>query len=168
MATHSSTFAWRIPWTEEPDGLQSQFSSVTQSCPILCDPMDCSTPVFPVFYQLPELAQTYVHWGHPTISSSVIPFSSCLQSFPQSGSFLISRFFASGGQSIGASVQPQSFQWIFRIDFLQDWLVWSPCSPWDFQESSPTPQSKSISSSALRFLYSPTLTYDYWKNHSFD
>ena len=51
-----------------------------------------------------------------------------------------------------------SFQWIFRTDFLYNWLVTSPCSPRDSQESSPTPQFKSIDSSALSFLYSPTLT----------
>ena len=68
------------------------------------------------------------------------------------------------------SYQHQSFQWIFRTDFPQDGLVGSPCSPRDSQESSPTPQFKSISSSALSFLYNPTLTsiHDYWKNHSFD
>ena len=60
-------------------------------------------------------------WCHPTISSSVAPFSSCLQSFPASGSFPMSQFFTSGGQSIGAS--DQSFQWIFRTDFLKNWLV---------------------------------------------
>ena len=101
-------------------------------------------------------------WCHPTISSSVVPFSSCLQSFPASGSFQMSQFFASGAQS--AELQHQSFQWIFSTDFL------SPCSPKDSQESSPTPQFKSINSSVLSFLYSPTLTsiHDYWKNHSFD
>ena len=59
----------------------------------------------------------------------------------------------------------QSFQWIFRNDFLYDWLVWSPCSPRDFQESCPTPQFKSINLSVLGFLYSLTLTsiHDYWK-----
>ena len=66
-----------------------QFSSVAQLCPTLCDPMDCSMPGFPVHHQLPELAQTHVHWVsrwcHPTISSSVVPFSSCLQSFPNQG-----------------------------------------------------------------------------------
>ena len=57
-------------------------------------------------------------WCHQTISSSVVPFASCLQSFPGSGSFLMSKFFASGGQSIGASVsEHQCFQWIFRVDF---------------------------------------------------
>ena len=57
-----------------------------------------------------------------------------------------------------------------RTDFLYEWLVGSPCSPRDSQESSPTPQFKTINSSVLSFLYSPTLTsiHDYWKNHSFD
>ena len=109
-------------------------------------------------------------WCHPTILSSVVPFSSCLQSFPALGSFPISQFFASGGQILEFQLQHQSFQWIFRTDFLLDWLVGSPCSPRDFQESSPTPQFKSINSSVLSFIYSPTLTsiHDYWKNHSFD
>ena len=61
-----------------------QFHSVTQLCPTLWDPMDCSMPGFPVHYQLLELAQTHIH---TTISSSVVPFSSCLQSFPASGFF---------------------------------------------------------------------------------
>ena len=109
-------------------------------------------------------------WCHPTISASVIPFSSSLQSFPALGSFPRSQFFTSGGQSIEFQLQHQSFQWIFRTDFLQDGLVGSPCSPRGSQESSPTPQFKTINSSVLSFLYSPTLTsiHDYWKNHSFD
>ena len=67
-------------------------------------------------------------------------------------------------------LQHQSFQWIFRVDFLKDWLVWSPCNPRDTQESSPTPQFKSINSSALNIPYCPTLIsiHDYWKNYSFD
>ena len=67
-------------------------------------------------------------------------------------------------------LQRQSFQWIFRTDFLEDGLVGSPCSPRDSQESSPTPQFKSINSLALSFLYSPTFTsiHNYWKNHSID
>ena len=83
-------------------------------------------------------------WYHPTMSSSVILFSSCLQSFPASGSFPMSQFFASGGQSIRILAQHQSFQWIFRTNFLQDGLVGFPFSPRDSQESSPTPQFKSI------------------------
>ena len=63
-------------------------------------------------------------WSHPTISSSVLPFSSCLQYFPASGSFPVSQFFASGGQSFAASqLQHQSYQWIFRTDFLYDLLT---------------------------------------------
>ena len=79
--------------------------------------MHCSTPGFPVYHQLPELSQTHVHWVgwcHPTISTSVVPFSSCLRSFPASGSFPRSQFFVSGGQSIEisalASVLPINIQ----------------------------------------------------------
>ena len=96
-------------------------------------------------------------------------FSSRLQSFPASGSFPMSQFFTSGGQSIGvsasASVLPMNIQDWFSLG-----LVGSPCSPRDSQESSPTPQFKSINSLVLSFLHSPTLTsiQDYWKNHSLD
>ena len=84
--------------------MQNQFGSVAQSCLTFCDPMNCSTPGLPVHHQLPESTQTYVDpWCHPTISSSVIPFSSCPQSFPTSGSFPRSQLFASGSQSIGVS-----------------------------------------------------------------
>ena len=82
-------------------------------------------------------------WCHPIISSSVVPFSSCLQSFPASGAFLVSQFLASGGQSIGTSASASVIPMLFRTDFLYDWLVGSPCSPRDSQEFSPTPQFKS-------------------------
>ena len=81
-----------------------QFNSVAQLCLTLCDPMDCSTPGFPVHHQLPEPTQIHAHRVHDAIqpiSSSVVPFSSHLQSFPASGSFQTSQLFASGGQSIG-------------------------------------------------------------------
>ena len=109
-------------------------------------------------------------WSHPTISSSVVPFSSCPQSFPTSVSFQMSQLFTSGGQSIGVQLQLQSFQWTPRTDLLWDGLVGTPHSQRDSQESSPTPQFKSINSSALSFLHSPTLTsiHDHWKNHSLD
>ena len=99
------------------------------------------------------------------------PFlSSYVQSFPASCSFPMSQFFAPGGQRIGVQFQHQFFQWIFRTDLLHNGLVGSPCSPRDSQESSSTPQFKSINSSVLSFLHSPTLTsiHDYWKNHNFD
>ena len=81
-------------------GTTGQFSSVTQSCPTLCDPMNCSTPGLPIHHQLPELTQTHVH---PAISSSVIPFSSCPQSLPASESFPMSQLSAWGGPSTGVS-----------------------------------------------------------------
>ena len=94
-----------------------QFSSVAQSCLTLCDPMDCSIPGFPVHHQLLELTQTHVHWvsdAIPTISSSVVPFFSRLQSFPASESFPMSQLFAWVGQSSGvsawASVLPKKSQ----------------------------------------------------------
>ena len=118
--------------------------------------MDCSTPGFPVHHQLQEFTQNHVHWVSDaiqiSISSSVIRFSFCLQSFPASGSFPMSQFFASGAKVLEFQLQYQSFQWIFRTDFLQDGLVKSPCSPRDSQESFPTPQFKSVNSSALSFF----------------
>ena len=82
-----------------------QFSSVAQSCPTLCDPMNHSTPGLPVHHQPSESTHPCPSswWCHPTISSSFVPFSSCPQSFPASESFPISQLFASGGQRIGVS-----------------------------------------------------------------
>ena len=119
----------------------------------------CPSPTPRVYSNSGPLSQ----WCHPAISSSVVPFSSCLQSFPASGSFPISQFFTSGGKVLEVQLQHQSFQWIFRTDFLSDGPIGSPCSPRDSQESSPIPQFKSISSSALSFLYGRTLTsvHDY-------
>ena len=103
-----------------------QFSSVAQSSLTVCNPMNCSMPGFPVHQQLPELTQNSCplsQWCHPTISSSVIPFSSRPQSFPAAGSFPVSQFFASGGQSIGASasasVLPMNMDW-----FPLRWTGW--------------------------------------------
>ena len=91
-------------------------------------------------------------WCHQTVSSSVTLFSSCFQSFPSSGAFPVSWIFASHGKALKLQLQHWSFQWIFRVDFCWDWLVWSPCSPRDSQESSPTPQFKSINSLVLNLL----------------
>ena len=93
-------------------------------------------------------------WCHPPISSSVVPFSSCLQSCPSSWSFLMSQFFASGGQSFSFSISP-SKEYAGLISFRINWF-WSPR---DSQESSPTPQFKSINYLAFSFVYSSTLTY---------
>ena len=109
-------------------------------------------------------------WCHPAISSSVIPFSSSLQSFPASGSFPMSQLFARGGQSTGvsasASVLPMNIQNWFPLG----WTGWISLQSKGLLESSPTPQFKSINSSVLSFLYGPPLTSidDHWKNHSFE
>ena len=107
---------------------------------------------------------------HPAISSSVILFSSCLQSFPASESFQMSQLFALGGQSIGvsasASVLPMNTQDWFPLG----WTGWISLQPKGLSSVFSTPQYKSIDSSALSFLRSPTLTsiHDHWKNHSLD
>ena len=104
------TLIYKLRFTSGPCkgmGDSAQFSSVAQSCPTLCDPMNHSTPGRPVHHLLPEFTQTHVHWVsqwcHPAISSSVVPFSSCPQSLPASGYFQMSQLFASGGQSVGVS-----------------------------------------------------------------
>ena len=109
-------------------------------------------------------------WCHPAISSSVIPFSSGPQSLPASESFPMSQLFAWGGQSTGISALASFFPKKSQGWPLQNGLVGSPCSPRDSQESSPTPQFKSINYLALSFLHSPTLTsiHDHRKNHSLD
>ena len=109
-------------------------------------------------------------WCHPAISSSIVLFSSCPESLPKSGSFPMSQLFAWGGQNIGVSASASLLQWTSKTDLLQNGLVGSSSSPRNSKESSATPQFKSINSSALSFLHSPTLTsiHDHWKNHSLD
>ena len=144
-----------------------------QSCPTLCHSMDCSTPAFPDHHHLLELAQTCVHWvgdaiqpSHPLSS----PYSCAFNLFQYQGLFQWVSSLHHVAKVLEFQLQHQPFQKIFRIDFLWDCLVWSPCSPKDSQESSPTWVFKSVNSLALSFLYGPTLTsiHDYWKNHSFD
>ena len=106
---------------------------------------------------------------HPTIWSSVVPFSSC-QSFLTSGFFKWVSSSHQVAKVLKFQLQHQSFQWTLRADLLYKGLVGYPCSPRDSQESSPIPEFKSINFLALSFLYSPTLTsiHDYWKKHSLD
>ena len=113
-------------------------------------------------------------WCHPAISSSATPFSFCLQSFPAWGSFHMKYPKYCG---LNFSISPSneysrliSFQWIFKIDFLQGWLVCSLCSVKDSQESSLAPQFEDISSLVLSLLYGPTLIsiHEYWRNYSFN
>ena len=150
-----------------------QFSSVAQSCPTLCDPMNCSTPGLPVHHQLPEFTQTHVHWVGDAIQPSH-PLSSpsppALNLSQHQGLFQWVSSLHQVAKILEFQLQHKSFQWTPRTDLLQNGLIGSPCSPRDSQESSPTPQFKSINSSALSFLYSLTLTSipDHWKNHSLD
>ena len=134
--------------------------------------MDCSMPGFPVHHQLPELAQTHVHWVGDTIHPShrLSSPSPAFNLSQHQGLFQWVSSLYQVAKVLEFQLQHQSFQWIFRTDLLQNGLVGSPCSPRDSQESSPTPQFKSINSMALSFLYSPTLTsiHNYWKNHSLD
>ena len=111
-------------------------------------------------------------WWHPTIASSVVPFSSWLQSFPVSGSFQMNQLFVSGGQSIGVSILTSVLPMNIQDWFPLGWTGWISLQSKRLSNSSTvqTPQFKSISSSVLSFLYSPTLIsiHDYWKNHNFD
>ena len=152
----------------------SKVSSVQFSCSVVSDSLrphelqytrpPCLSPTPGVHPNPCPLSR----WCHPTISSSVVPFFSCPQSFPASGSFQMSQLSASGGQSIGVwastSVLPVN---------TQDWspLGWTGWISLQSKGLSRVPpQFKSINSLALSFLHSPTLTsiHDYWKNHSLD
>ena len=156
---------------------QESESAVQFSCSVVSDSLrpyglqhttlHCPSPT-------PKLAQTPVHW----VSNTILP--SHPLSSPSPPAFNLSqhqglfkwKYFSlhQVAKVLEFQLQHQSFQWIFRTDFLQDGLVGSPCSPRDSQESSPTLQFKSINSSALSFLYKPTLTsiHDHCKNHSLD
>ena len=109
-------------------------------------------------------------WCQPAISSSVIPFSSSPNPSQHQGLFQRVNSSHEVAKVLEFQLQHQSFQWTPRTDLLQDGLAVSPCSPRDSQESSPTPQFKSINFSVLSFLHGPTLTsiHDHWKNHGLD
>ena len=125
----------------------------------------------PVHHQLPEFTQTHVCSVMP--SNYLIlccPLLLCLQSFPASGSFPVSQLFATGGQSIGVSASTSLLPMNTQDSSPLGWTGWISSQFKDSQESSPTPQFKSINSSVLSFLYSPILTsiHDHCKNHSLD
>ena len=145
METHSSILAWRIPWTEEPSRLESwghkesdtanhththpvrwisfesQFSSVAQSCPTICDPMNRSTPGLPVYHQLLEFTQTHVHWVSDAIQQSHALSSPSPSTFNLSQHQGLFKWVSSSHQvakELKFQLQHQSFQWIFRTDLL--------------------------------------------------
>jgi len=140
---------------------EHQFSSVVQSCPTLCDPMDYSMPGFPVLHYLPEFSQTHVH----RVSNAIQLFYPLLPPSPPTLNLSqhkdIFQWVGSLHQVakvLEFQLQHQSFQCIFRVDFLWDWLIGSPYCSRDSQESCPTPWFKSINSLALSFLHGATLT----------
>ena len=149
-----------------------QFSSVTQLCPTLISHRwqharpPCPSPTARVYSNSCPLSR----WCHPTISSSVIPFSSHLQSFPASGSFSTSQFFVSGGQSIGISASALVLPVNIQDWFPLGWTGWISLQSKGLSRVFSNTQFKSINSSALSFFYSPALTsiHDHLKNHSFD
>ena len=148
-----------------------QFSSVTQSCPTLCNPMNHSTPGLSVHHQLPQFTQTHVHRVSDAIQPSH-PLSS-LRLLPPTPPSI--RVFSN--ESVLCIRWPKYWSFCFRISpsneysgltsFRIDWL--NLLAVQGTLESSPTPQFKSINSSALSLLHSPTLTsiHDHWKNHGF-
>ena len=152
-----------------------QFSSVqsVSHVQLFADPMNSSTLGVPVHHQLAESTQTHVHWVGDAIQPSH-PLSSpsppALNLSQHQGLFQWVSSSHQVAKVLEFQLQHQSFQWIPGTNLLYNELVGSPCSPRDSQESSPTPQFKSINLSALSFLYSPMLTSirDYWKNHSLD
>ena len=141
------------------------FSSVQFSCSVVSNSLwphepqharpPCPSPTPRVYPNSCPLSK----WCHPTISSSVVPFSSCPQSFPASGSFPMSQLFTAGGQSLGVSASASVLPVITQDSSPLGWTDWvSLQSKGLSQESSPTPQFKSINSSVLSFPHSPTLT----------
>ena len=149
-----------------------QFSSLPQSCPALCDPVDCSKPAFPVHHCVPEFSQTHVHRVSDTIQPShTLSSPSFLPSmFPSirvfsNESFLHIRW--PKYWSFSFSISPSN-EYSGPISFRIAWF--DLLAVQGTLKSLLQPQFQSINSSALSFLYSPTLTsiHDYWKNHSFD
>ena len=109
-------------------------------------------------------------WCHPAISSSVIPFSSCLQSFPASGSFLMCQFFTSGGQSIGVSASASVLSMNIQDWFLLEWTGYISLQSKGLWRIFPNTTVHHHQFFTLSFLHTPTLTliHDHWKNRNFD
>ena len=172
--THTHSYALETLDSISPLCFSSvQFSSVAQLCLTLCNPMNRSMSGLPVHHQLLKFTQTHVHQVGDAIQPSH-PLSSPSPPAPNPSQHQGFFQWVNSSQQVTKvlefQLQHHSFQRTPRTDLLPNGLVGSPCSPRDSQESSPTPQFKSINSSVLRFLHSPTLSaiHDYWKNHNLD
>ena len=134
-------------------------------------PMDCSTPGLSVPHHLPKFALVHIHCISDAIQLShplMPPSPSALNLFQHQGLF---QWVSSSHQVtkiLELQLQHQSFQWVFRVDFPSDWLIWPPCCLRDSQEPSSAPQLERINSLALCLLYGPALTTvpDRWEDHS--
>ena len=127
----------------QPMGTTVQFSSVSQSCLTLWDPMDWSTPGLPFHHQLLEFTQIHVHWVGDAIQPSYPLSSSSSPALNLSHHQGLFKWVSSSHQAAKVlEIQHQSFQWILRTDFLYDWQVWYPCSPRDSQVFSNTTVQK--------------------------
>ena len=131
---------WRFSGLgQSKDSGRLSFSSVAQSCPTLCDPMDCSMPGFPVHHQLLELTQTHAHWVSDAIQPShplPSPFPPAFNLSQHQGLFQGVSSLHQVAKVLEFQLQHQSFHWIFRTDLLYDGLVGSPCSPRRLQDHS--------------------------------
>ena len=150
--------------------------SVQFSCSVMSDSLQphepqhartpCRSPIPGVYANPCPLSQ----WCHPTISSTVIPFSSCLQSFPASGSFPMSQLFTSGGQSIGVSASASVLPMNTEDWSPLGWTGWISLQSKGLSRVFSNTIVQNHQFFGLSFLYSPTLTsiHDHWKNHSLD
>ena len=140
-------FVLSVGWLKH--GPKVQFSSVSQLCPTLCNPMNCSMPGLPVHHQLPEFTQIHVHRVSDAIQPSY-PLSSPFPPTPNPSQHQSLFQWVNPSYKVAKvlefQLQHHSLQRNPRADLLQNGLVVSPCSPRDSQESSPTPQFKSINS----------------------
>ena len=163
---------WEGPQT---CNLPTSLSSLQFSCSVVSDFLwhhGLQQPRSPVHHQLWECTQTHVHQVGDAIKPSHLLLAPSPPAFNLSqhqGLFHSVSLSKQVGKVLEFHLQHQSFQWTFRTDFLYVSLVWTPYSPRGSQESSSTPQFKSINSLVLSFLYGPTFTSirDYWKKHSF-
>ena len=156
---------WIGPRESQGPGFLSSVQSL--SCVrLFATPWTCPSPTPGVHPN--SCAQSW--WCHPTISSSVIPFSSCPQSLPASESFPVSQLFAWGGQRIGVSASASVLPMYTQDWSPSEWTGWISLQSKGLSRVFSNTTGQSINSSALSFLHSPTLTsiHDHWKNHSLD
>ena len=153
---------------------QCCFCSITKSSPTLCDPMDCRMQSM---FLCPSISPqicwnscSLSQWCYLTFSSSATPSPFAFSLSQHQGLFQWIGTLHQVAKVLELQLRHQSLQWVFRVDFLSDWLAWTSCSSRDSQEFSPAPQFESIISLVLSLLYGPALTstHDYWKYHIFD